>query len=59
MEKYIRRIEEKSSNEYEEKITLDDVKLFLNSVEKLCDVFQTINDFKSLSTGSKLKTLQK
>jgi len=28
-----------------EQITLDDVKLFLNSVEKLCDVFQTINDF--------------
>lgn len=37
--------DEKFKMNNEEKITIDDVKLFLNSVEKLCDVFQTINDF--------------
>lgn len=42
----------------EEKITLDDIKLFLNATEKFCNVFcQTTNHFDVAHTMNVFKTI--
>lgn len=44
----------------EEKITLDDIKLFLNATEKFCNVFcQTTNHFDVAHTMNVFKSLYK